>query len=90
MSEELERGLNRAIDDGDVSLSLAVDAEYALKGYRKALERSMLAIDDWLSTYASEHCDLDRVHEARARIDCVGTLAYIASVQQQNREALGK
>ena len=56
---------------------------------RAALDRSRIAIDDWLNTYASEFCDEARVAEAGKRIrDEGGTLAYIADVQQQNREAL--
>jgi hypothetical protein len=54
-----------------------------------ALARSVTAIDDWLNTYAPEFCDEARVKEARSRIMSEGgTLAYIADVQQQNREAL--
>ena len=57
---------------------------------RKALDRSRIAIDDWLNTYASEFCDEARVAEAGKRImDSGGTLAYIADIQEQNREALG-
>jgi hypothetical protein len=56
---------------------------------RMALERSVEAIDDWLNVYASELCHKDRVDDANRRIaDAGGTLAYIASVQEQNREAL--
>lgn len=53
-----------------------------------ALERSMVAIDDWLNTYAAELCDDARVAEARRRIGEYGTLSYIATVQEQNRAAL--
>lgn len=56
-----------------------------------ALARSMIAIDDWLNTFASEFCDTDRVAQAYSRISYNGgTLAYIADVQKQNREALGE
>ena len=55
-----------------------------------ALKRSMIAIDDWLNTYASDQCDEQRVAEARARIREMGTIAYIADVQQQNRNAIAK
>lgn len=54
----------------------------------KALERSMVAIDDWLNCYASDLCDPVRVEEAEARIGEYGTLSYIANVQEQNRRAL--
>ncbi|MDR3533975.1 MAG: hypothetical protein P4L90_25845 [Rhodopila sp.] len=63
-----------------------VDREQTLEA---ALIRSMTAIDDWLNTYASDFCDEARVKEASSRIGAEGgTLAYIARVQQQNREAL--
>ena len=55
----------------------------------KALTRSVTALDDWLNTYASELCDPKRVEEAAVRIREHGTLAYIADVQEENREALG-
>ncbi len=59
------------------------------KQLREALDRSRVAIDDWLNTYASEFCDEERVAEAGTRIrESGGTLAYIADVQEQNREAL--
>ena len=56
---------------------------------RAALCASITAIDDWLNIYAEEHCDDRRVKEARLRIQASGgTLAYIARVQQANRDAL--
>lgn len=55
---------------------------------REALERSIVAIDDWLNTYAANLCDEDDVREAQERIGKYGTLAYIAQIQQQNRAAL--
>lgn len=63
----------------------------AVNGYDalvKALERSVVAIDDWLNLYASEHCNADRVAEAKARTNENGTLWYIASIQEANRAAL--
>ncbi len=56
---------------------------------RAALTRSVTALDDWLNTYAPEFCDEARVKEASKRLRERGTLAYIADVQEQNREALG-
>ena len=53
-----------------------------------ALRRSMVALDDWLNTYAEEFCDEQRVKEARERIKEFGTIGYIAEVQQQNHAAL--
>lgn len=56
----------------------------------EALERSMTAIDDWLNIYADDMCDAERVKEAKERIGQLGTIGYIASVQQANRQALAK
>lgn len=55
---------------------------------RAALERSMVAVDDWLNLYAPECCNQERVDETKARVSENGTLAYIADVQQQSRNAL--
>jgi hypothetical protein len=55
---------------------------------REALEKSRIALDDWLNLYASELCNEARVEEARSRVHAAGTLAYIAEVQQGNREAM--
>ena len=56
---------------------------------RAALERSMLAINDWLHTYAHDLCDRDDVARSNSRVQAQGgTLAYIGSVQEQNRAAL--
>lgn len=60
-----------------------------LKALREALERSKTALDDWINTYASEFCDEERVDEAGQRIrEGGGTLAYLADIQKQNRDAL--
>jgi hypothetical protein len=66
----------------------ASKAEAEAATLREALERSVLALDDWVSTHAPEECSEVRVANARSRIGPLGTLAYIASVQEQNREAL--
>jgi len=59
------------------------------KELQAALKRSEVAIEDWFNTYASEFCDEKKVAEARARVrESGGTIAYIADVQEQNREAL--
>lgn len=56
---------------------------------RAALERSVVAINDWLHQYASELCNEKDVLETWKRIrENGGTLAYIAQVQEQNRAAL--
>jgi hypothetical protein len=58
---------------------------------REALERSRIALDDWLHVYAGDMCDPEKVAESVARISEAGaTLAYIASVQKQNRAALAQ
>jgi hypothetical protein len=56
-----------------------------------ALDASRMALDDWLNTYASEHCNAERVREANDRImDSGGTLAYIAGLQATNRGVLAE
>ena len=58
---------------------------------RDALIRSRIALDAWLNTYAHEFCNKDDVAKAGKLImDSGGTLAYIADVQRQNREALNE
>lgn len=58
---------------------------------RNAVKQSQLAIDDWLHTFAPEHCKEEHVIETDNRIWYRGgTLAYIADVQKENRDALGK
>lgn len=52
------------------------------------LDRSRIAIDDWLNVDFADFCDAERVEEARQRINEMGTVAYIADVQQQNRDLL--
>ena len=56
---------------------------------RAGLERSSIALDDWVRTYASEHCSQERVRESWGRIlRSGGTLAYIADIQEENRAIL--
>lgn len=59
-----------------------------INALKHALERSMVALDDWLNLYASEFCNENRVSEARNRVGQFGTLAYIADTQEENRAAL--
>lgn len=57
---------------------------------REALEQSVLALEDWLHTYAPDECGKDDVARTVSRIwNRGGTLAYIAEVQHANRQALG-
>ena len=60
----------------------------ALRECVETLNSSVVAIDDWLNTYAPELCNKDRVEQARKRIFEVGTLAYIADIQLKNRAAI--
>ena len=55
---------------------------------RAALGRSIIAIDDWLHSYAPEMCGEEYVKATAERLGERGTLAYIADVQQQNRAAI--
>lgn len=62
--------------------------EEEVKRLREAVERSNTALNDWLNVYAGAFCNPDIVAEAQARIGEFGTIAYIASVTAQNRDAL--
>ena len=54
-----------------------------------ALKRAKQAIDDWLHIYAADHCHEKDVIESQKRItEEGGTVAYIADVQREIREAL--
>lgn len=56
---------------------------------REASEKAITALDDWLNTYASDHCNQDRVNEAHRRIEeCGGTIAYITDATSELRAAL--
>lgn len=78
--------------DSDEAKQACADAARAINAHDAlvvALDESRIAIDDWLNTYASELCGEARVEAAHKRIsDNGGTLAYIASIQEQNRAAL--
>lgn len=79
---------------GNAALALIAaemsEAADRLERVTQALARSMVALDDWLNVYAPEHCNADRVAEARARIAEGGTLGYIAGLQAANRAALAE
>lgn len=46
------------------------------------------AMDDWITTYAADHCRIEDVHAAWRRIvDNGGTLAYAAKIRDQCLEA---
>lgn len=52
-------------------------------------ERAVVALDDWIHMYASEHCDEERVRQAGARIrQHGGTLAYVGTIISDARAAL--
>ena len=92
-ADELER-LDRALSEYrryDEQTAMLSAAEDRVRGMREALERSRIALDDWLHIYADDMCDPEKVAESVARISEAGaTLAYIASVQKQNRAALAQ
>lgn len=71
-------------------IHLKTDAELAARDDGVlALERSIVAIDDWLHTYAPDECMREHVRDTRLRIyDGGGTLAYIAEIQSRNRAAI--
>jgi len=82
------------VDWRNATISLVKRAEAEedrVRGMRAALERSKVALDDWLHVYAGDMCDPQKVAESVARISEAGaTLAYIAKVQKQNRAALAQ
>jgi len=60
-----------------------------LQALREATAAAIVALDDWVNTYAEELCNEERVKEAHERIkDNGGTLYYVGTVLQQCREAL--
>jgi hypothetical protein len=63
-------------------------SEERVKVLTEALEASMVAIDDWLHTYAADLCTPEDVQASANRIGEYGTLSYIAHVQERNRAAL--
>lgn len=85
-----------SIEDGPFAADLANSAYAAgfkagragRDNLREALERSRMAIDDWLHSYAPEFCDEDSVAQTRSRISEKGTIGYISDVQKQNYETL--
>lgn len=87
-------GAYAAIDVLEAQALAAESERDALKAQlveaRKALEQSMTAIDDWLHDYAADSCKPKRVAEARERIYHSGKLAYIARVQEINRDAMAR
>jgi hypothetical protein len=85
--------LSAALDlmpDNSALVVRAERAESSCEAMAKALERSCIALSDWIHTYASEFCHEDKVAEAKARIMEAGTLAYVAGVQEQNYTALAE
>jgi hypothetical protein len=54
------------------------------------LDTAWRALDDWLHIYASDLCDEKRVAASRARINELGTVAYIAGVNAQISALLAK
>ena len=61
------------------------------KAERAALMAADLALTDWVRMYAPEHCDTRHVFESGKRVsEAGGTLAYIAKVRKQIKEALNE
>ena len=86
---ELEAELKAAQGDCAHYIREADEARERIAAYELALSESIIAIDDWLNTYAFDLCSEERVKEAHDRIMREGgTLAYIAEIQQRNRKAL--
>ena len=54
-----------------------------------ALEKSSLALDDWIHTYAYDLCDPVKASESHARIfEEGGTLHYVGTLQEVNRKLI--
>jgi hypothetical protein len=53
----------------------------------KAIDAAILALDDWINTYAEDFCDEAKVAEAKARLNAQGTIAYLTDTVKQCREA---
>jgi hypothetical protein len=87
---ELEADEQRALDLCAAAVDDYNNALASCEAMAKALERSCIALSDWIHTYASEFCHEDKVAEAKARIMEAGTLAYVAGVQEQNYTALAE
>lgn len=58
---------------------------------KNILEKSARALDDWILTYAPEHCDEKNVEEAWVRItNNGGTLSYITDIRTEIEEFIEK
>lgn len=61
------------------------------KQQRAALQAADQALTDWVRSYASDQCSVKSVQESGLRIFAAGgTLAYIANIRKQIKEALRK
>lgn len=85
---------DKPADDGEPLVKLS-DATAALAAeraevarLREALTRSMTALDDWTALYAPDMCSEEHVQAAHDRINEIGTLGYIADIQEKNAAAL--
>lgn len=63
-------------------------ASSAPRRYREALKAAQIALNDWLVTYAEDNCSDAAREETGKRIAQLGTIGYIASVQEQISAAL--
>jgi hypothetical protein len=58
------------------------------KSLRTALQAAITALNDWLHLTAPEQCGEEHVRESEERVFEYGTIAYIADVTTQCRNAL--
>lgn len=56
---------------------------------REIIKSAVVALDDWILTYAPEWCDPEHVRTARERIyNNGGTLSYVATLREQLEHVL--
>ena len=75
------------LTDLNVALDALAERNEQLELARQALINSNAALTNWIKTYAPEFCDIE---ESRERINEHGTLGYIASALDINRNALAQ
>jgi len=49
----------------------------------KTLDEVRVALNDWVRSYAPEHCNEEQVEETRERLNDGGTLYYISKVSEK-------
>lgn len=59
--------------------------------FRVLLMRASMALDDWIVTYASDHCYPEQIESTQKRISAGGgTLAYVSDITDAITKALLK